>query len=227
MHIENNYFNDFDEISCYYGTEWRSLAETTKLLNDSISDFELYWNEMRTLGIKPDSMHCTIYAMEGLKAGFDTLFDSIEAEHKRIWKKREHAGWSIARILVKHFNWSAFVFISESSFEYKRVTENFSKGKFYYVWKQPFIPLKGIYNFETNKNKIDSLLKINEFGWGFSDQGYHTWITRFDTLKECIWTGAPSSTFDSYGVPLFKKTRFTEFFDYSSHIIAFPPKRTN
>ena len=225
--IENDYFNNFDDsISNYYGTEWRNLAETTKLLNDSISDFELYWNEMQKKGIKPDSMHCTIYAIEALKAGLDTTFDSIEVYHKRIWKEREHAGWSIAHILVKYFDWSAYVFISEGSDEYHRVRNNFKQGKFYYVWKQPSIPLKGFYNFDNDKIAIDSLLKLNEFGWGFSDQGYHTWLTRFETLKECIWTGPPSSKYDQYGVPLFKKTKFTEFFDYSSHIIVFPPKKT-
>ncbi|MBL56283.1 MAG: hypothetical protein CMP61_03755 [Flavobacteriales bacterium] len=226
--IENQYFNDFEHsVSNYYGTEWRGLAETTKLLNDSICDFELYWNEMTSKGIKPDSMHCTIYAIEALKTGMDTLFDSLEVYHKKIWKDREHAGWSIAHILVKYYNWKAYVFISESSNEFNRVKKNFNQGKFYYVWKQPSVDLTGYYNFDNDKDEIDSLLKENEFGWGFSDQGYHTWITRFDTLKECIWTGAPSSDYDQFGVPLFKKTPFTDYFDYSSHIIVFPPKKSN
>ena len=204
--IENNHFNKYaDSLSNYYGTEWRNKAETINYLNDSLNDFEVYWNEMKSKGIHPDSMHCTIYAVEALQAGMDSLFDSLEVHHKSIWKTREHAGWSIGHILVKEFGWKAYLFISKDSQEYKRCKNNFIKDSLYWVWKQPDIPLSGLFEFDTEKGKINSLLSQHEFGWGFSDQGYHTWITRFDTLKECIWIGAPSDKYDRSGAELFEK----------------------
>lgn len=61
----------------------------------------------------------------------------------------------------------------------------------------------------------------------FSDQGWHTWITRFNDLKECNWSGAPSQKFNiGNNSPLFLETKFTEYYDYNSHIIVFPPKKS-
>lgn len=224
--IENEYFSNYeDSISRYYGTEWMKSALTKWTVNDSVNDLWNYKNEVLKSGLKADSMHCTIYAIEALKAGSGTLFDSVEVYHKKIWKEREHAGWSIAHILTEHFGWKAYLFISESSNEYKRCIKNYNEKQLYWVWKQPDIKLEGLYNFDSDDLKMDSLLNQHEFGWGFSDQGYHTWITRFDTLKECNWLGTPSIKYDSTGTELFKKTKFTEYFDYTSHIVVFPPKK--
>lgn len=223
--IENEYFNHFqDSISRYYGTEWRASAFSEYQIDDSLSNFEIYTNQLKNIGIKADSMHCTIYAFEALSAGLDSNIKTLEKHHIKIWKDREHAGWSVARILVNEFNWKAYIFISENSNEYKRCVKNFKSDSLYWVWKQPDIPLSGFYNFDKDQNKIDTILLKNEFGWGFSDQGYHTWVTRFDTLKECNWSGTPGSKFDQHGIPLFKKTKFTSYTDYTSHIIVFPPK---
>ncbi|MBI34740.1 MAG: hypothetical protein CMP67_05175 [Flavobacteriales bacterium] len=223
--IENEYFNNYeDSVSKYYGTEWMFAASQNWYLNDSISNFQLYKNKLNDIGIKGDSMHCTIYAVEALKSGMDTNFQTLDKQHKKIWNNREYAGWSIGYLLVKKYGWKAYLIISEHSDEYKRCIKNFKKNKTYWVWKQPDIPIQKLFHFETDQKSIDSLLLENEFGWGFSDQGYHTWITRFDTLKECNWLGAPSSKYDSYGNSLFKKTKFNDYRDYSSHIIVFPQK---
>jgi len=224
--IENEYFNNFDDsISRYYGTLWAEFAAVDTPLNETKSILDKYKQDMQQKSIKPDSMHCTIYAIEALKAGLDTNFAELEKYHKQIWGNREHAGWSVGYILVKYFNWNAYLFISDYSNEYDRCVKNYKNSKKYYVWHQPDIPLSGIYDFDRDKSAIDSLLLQHEFGWGFSNQGIHTWITRFDTLKECIWTGSPAKKYNSmYNNYLFKKTKFTDFYDYASHVIIFPPK---
>lgn len=215
--IENEYFNNYNtSFSKYYGTVWYQNA-----LRDSLI-FKKYKSE---LNIKPDSMHCTIYAMKSLNAGLGKNNLEFKNRYKKIWEDREYAGWSVAYILTKYFNWNAYLIISKQSSEYEYCLKNYKKDKKYHVWKQPNIDIKKVFDFDKEKTKIDSLLKSNEYGWGFSNQGWHTWITRYDTLKECNWSGAPSKKYNiTNAKPLFLKTKFTNFSDYQSHIIAFPPK---
>lgn len=225
--IENEYFNSVENsYSKYYGTAWYETAAFMQIKNDTITIFEKYLEELSKLGKKPDSMHCTLYAVEALKAGLDSNFDKLQKIHKQIWGNREHAGWSIGYILVTEFDWSAYLILNDYYVNYDACVRNFKNQKKYNVWRQPDIPLVELYNMYDDADKIDSLLTQHEFGWGFSDQGWHTWITRFDTLKECRWEGVPSLKFSSgYGAPLFKSTRFLEFYDYASHVVIFPPKK--
>lgn len=224
--IENEYFNNYlDSVSRYYGTEWRNFAEYDQSLNDSLSTFDLYYSFVADKGYKADSMHCTIYAVEALKAGLDSTFDELNAYHRKIWKDREHAGWSIGYILTKYYGWKAYLFLSDDSYEYKRCKRYFKNNGTYYVWKQPDIPIEKVFDFDRDKDEIDSLLIQHEFGWGFSNQGLHTWITRFDMIKECNWGGSPSQKFDSYPTVLFVERKFIDYYDYYSHIIIFPPKK--
>jgi len=222
--IENNYFKDYEQgYSNYYGTVWRDLAEK-RMINDSLSYYDFYKTQLK---VKPDSLHCTLYAYEGLKAGFNSeRLDKITKLHKKIWRKREIAGWSIGYILVKHFNWKAYHIISENAEQFKYYNKIFLRSKTYPVWKQPAIPVEEQLIIEKDTEKITELLENNEFGWGFSDQGIHTWITRFAVLKECNWSGAPSSKVDIYKIkPLFINTPFLRYFDYNSHIVIYPPKQ--
>ncbi len=222
--IENEYFNNYEHgLSKYYGTEWKSSAINEFNYGDTISVFNKYKNELVNKNITPDSMHCTIYAIEALKAGMDSSFYKLDEFHRQIWNEREYAGWSVAHILTKHFNWKAYLILSKDSHEYEKCLNSYNTRKEYSVWKQPNIKIEQLLDFENEKTKIDSLLSLNEFGWGFSDQGWHTWITRFNVLKECNWIGVPSKNIDSN--ILFKSTKFTDYYDYGSHIVVFPPKK--
>lgn len=222
--IENEYFKSYyDSLgSKYYGTAWRENAENEFNQSDSIDNFSSYLLDCST---KPDSMHCTIYAVEALRFGLSGLFEKLELLHKALWGDREHAGWSIAYLLTKYYNWKAVIVVSKESPEYKSCIQNFKNNQKYHVWKQPNIPIETLFVIEDHAIAIDSLLNENEFGWGFSYQGYHTWITRFDVIKECNWLGAPSLKYSNgYNIPLFRKHKFTEYMDYASHVIVFPPK---
>jgi len=225
--IENEYFNNIETgCSKYFGTVWQEWAINNFAENDSLSEFEHYSQAITAKGETYDSMHCTIYAIKALQAGFGDTFKEIEAYHRQIWNDREYAGWSIGYILTKYYNWKAYLFISNISEEYTRCRKKFTADKTYYVWKQPDIPIEQIFDFDKEQDAIDSLLNLHEFGWGFSYQGIHTWITRFDTLKECNWMGVPCSKYSSPNEkPLFIATKFTEFLDYNSHVIIFPPKK--
>ncbi len=225
--IENEYFNNYPtSYSKYYGTVWKNGAIKEFNTGDSLSVFDKYLQEMAIKKQTPDSLHCTMYAIEALKAGLDIKFDTLDKYHQKIWKKREYAGWSVGYILTTYFNWKAYLILHKSSSEYKACMKNFKQDKKYHVWKQPNIPIQQVFDFEEDKLPIDSLLKLHEFGWGFSEQGWHTWITRFDTLKECNWAGAPSAKYVTEETkPLFIDTKLTEFTDYNSHIVVFPPKK--
>ncbi len=225
--IENEYFTNVKEsFSKYYGTVWQTNAKDRYRSGDTINEFERYKIQAQQNNIKVDSMHCTIYAIKGLEAGLGVeRFENLEKYHKKIWKNREHAGWSIAYILTSYFNWTAFLIISKDSEEYSFAINNFKKKRKYDVWKQPDIPIEKMYIIENDQKQIDSLLLQNEFGWGFSKQGWHTWITRFDIVKECNWEAAPSWEYQKeWEKPLFISTKFKEYKDYASHIIVFPPK---
>ena len=84
--------------------------------------------------------------------------------------------------------------------------------------------MEALYIRGENDSLITKLLAENEFGWGFSHQDIHTWITRFNELKECDWTGAPGKKYEVSGSPLFRSTPFLNFHDYASHVVIFPPK---
>lgn len=226
--IENEYFNNRKKtISQYYGTAWRGNAETNFENDNNKSVYDQYVSQLiKERQIKPDSMHCTIYAIKALQAGLGESFAKLENHHKIIWKNREYAGWSVAYILTKYFDWRAILILSKKSPEYTLCIKNFKRDKKYHVYKQPDIPIEKVLDFDDDKRQIDSLLSLQEFGWGFSHQGWHTWITRYNKLKECNWEGTPSTKYTSKNAkPLFIKTKFTEFYDYDSHVIVFPPKR--
>lgn len=222
--IENEYFNDFynGNVSQYYGTVWRIEAD----YNPYARIYENYKDEVLKKGEEPDSLHCTLYAYEGLKAGLDSADLAIlEQHHKRIWKEREIAGWSIGYILVRYFGWKAYLVLDTISHEYQHCVKSYQKEKTYPVWKQPNIPLENLYIKGKDDEAIKKLLEQHEFSWGFSDQGYHTWITRFDILKECNWNGSPANSSYSWGrdVPLFIDTPFLEYEDYQSHVLVVAP----
>ncbi|WP_298546345.1 hypothetical protein [uncultured Aquimarina sp.] len=225
--IENEHLIDFNTgASRYYGTIWRQQAEATKL-EIGISLYQSYLEEIQPYVKKPDSMHCTIYAYEGLKAGLNQIQQKrLEKIHKQIWKSREHAGWSIGYILVKYFDWKAYLIIHPDAKEYNHCLESYKKNKSYPVWKQPDIPLEAFYIIGSDDEVVNDLLVANEFGWGFSEQGIHTWLTRYKELKECNWLGAPSKKYQEYDSdkPLFISTKFEDYKDYDSHVMIFPPK---
>jgi len=220
--IENEHLIDFNTgTSNYYGTLWREYAEST-LLETGITQYQSYLNEIDN---KPDSLHCTIYAYEGLKAGLnEEQLDKLEKIHKKIWKTRERAGWSVGYILVKYFGWKAYLIIDPSSKEYDHCLRSYKKSKSYPVWKQPNILLEAFYVIGKHDASINELLAQQEFGWGFSEQGIHTWVTRYQELKECNWFGAPSIKYQQSpsNKPMFISTKFKDYVDYNSHVIVFP-----
>ena len=118
--------------------------------------------------------------------------------------------------------------MNSQSKEYERCKKYWKNNGSYYVWKQPEIKINGLFELDDDSARLeaDSLLLDNEFGWGFSEQGWHTWFTRFDTLKECYWNGGPADVFSLGGKRnLFGKTKFLDYYDYKSHVICFPPRK--
>jgi len=224
--IENEYFrNTKNSVSKYYGTVWREQAEH-KIIENNLSQYQDYLNALQE---KPDSLHCTLYAYEGLKAGLTKeQLEELENKHRAIWKSREIAGWSIGYILVKDYDWQAYLILNKQSNEYNHCLKSYKKDKSYPVWKQPNIPLEEVYIIGEQDSLVHNLLNQHEFGWGFSEQGIHTWITRFDELKECNWLGSPSVKYQSseFEKPLFISTSFKDYFDYNSHVVIFPRKKT-
>ncbi|MFK7757667.1 MAG: hypothetical protein AB8B53_12125 [Flavobacteriales bacterium] len=222
--IENTHFNAYETgTSPYYGTSWRSFADSLMFSNET----SLYENYLDSLYCYPDSMHCTLYAVKALQKGMDSLWPLLETHHKRIYKEHEHAGWSIAHILVKEFGWKAYYISHPYAGEFKHCNAAYETKKEYPVWNQPDIPLEDRYIIGEHDSLLTILLSNNEFGWGFSRQGYHTWVTRFTELKECIWHGAPAKRYEMMGLPLFRSTPFLRYIDYQSHVVCFPPKKAN
>ncbi|MEN8121227.1 MAG: hypothetical protein ABFS35_12810 [Bacteroidota bacterium] len=224
--IENEYFSNYHKgISKYYGSVWAGSAY--KEVEDGMGTWEWdnYKKELDSLNIKPEMFHCMVYTMKALKAGMGENFPKLQNFHREIYNKTNYAGWSMAHILTKHFGWKAYLFIRSYSEEYNRCIKNFNNSKTYDVWRQPDIKLESIFILEQNDDKINELLDQHEFGWGFSYQGIHNWITRFDILKECMWDGAPCAKYNAnHSQYLFRETKFTDFKDYDSHVIVFPPK---
>lgn len=229
-HIENDYYNRYREgVSKYYGTDWYESQIMNDEFDSTLNVWQDYLSDMKNRNLKPDSFHCTIYAIKALQAGFGDNFDDLEKLHKKHYGNHEHAGWSIAYLLVKYYNWKAYLIINDISNEFERCTRNFKTQKKYYVWRQPDIPLTDMFDTWKDKEEILRLVNQHEFGWGFSNQGIHTWITRYDRVKECRWEGAPGRKYDHCNgcLYLFREHYFMDYTDYFSHIVVFPPKKNN
>ena len=222
--IENTYFRNYESgLSRWYGTVWREYAEAN---TGSLDKTSLYYQFVDEIGHKGDSMHCTIYAVEALKAGMGIDFEKLQQSHRRVWKKREHAGWSIGYLLVKEWGWKAYLILDRYSEEFEHCLKAYRRKRAYPVWRQPDIPLEKVFIRGEDNQAIQQLLNHHEFGWGFSHQGIHTWITRFDKLKECNWLGAPGKKYETWPKLLFITTPFLQYYDYDSHIVIFPPRKT-
>jgi len=224
--IENDYFSNYHKgISKYYGSVWAGSAYAEFGEGAGGWEWDYYKKELDSLKIKPEMFHCMVYTMKALKSGLGENYEDLQKYHRQIYNKTYYAGWSMAHILTKHFGWKAYLFISPYSQEYKRCIKSFNENKSYFVWKQPDIKLENMFIMEQDNDKINKLLSQHEFGWGFSYQGIHNWITRFTVLKECMWDGAPCAKYNTENNQyLFRATEFTEFTDYYSHVIVFPPK---
>lgn len=222
--VENEYFNAYNNgsTSRYFGSQWKPQQQKREI-DSTRSNWKVYLDKLKKLKKTPEMMHCTLYGMKALKAGLGTNLKRLDSLHLKHYKNRDYAGWSVGYILVKYFNWKAYVIVQENSEEYKRCLNYYKKKKEYYVWKQPNIPIENLFIIDKDDDEITQLLKQNEFGWGFSFQGWHTWITRFNTLKECNWMGSPDANIQP-GMFLFEDTPFLEYFDYQSHVVVFPPK---
>ncbi|OQX98442.1 MAG: hypothetical protein B6I20_11045 [Bacteroidetes bacterium 4572_117] len=225
--IENEYFSNYHTgISKYYGSAWSGSAYFQPEDGEGTWEWDSYKKEMDSLNIKPEMFHCMVYTMKALKAGMGENYKKLQEYHRKIYKKTNYAGWSMAYILTTHFNWKAYLFLNPYSQEYTRCVKNFKKNKTYYVWNQPDINIEAMFILEKDSTEINKLLSQHEFGWGFSYQGVHNWITRFTVLKECMWDGAPCLRYNhNQNQYLFRATKFTDFKDYDSHVIVFPPKK--
>ena len=223
--MENRYFNTYEKgTSSYFGTVWASHAEASHTRDGSLSTFDIYQNSLPDSAC-PTPLHCTIYANIALQAGLGDQWKKLSDLHEKQWGNREYAGWSVAWLLCKHFGWKAYLIIEEGSPEYEVCKRAFRRNKIYPVYRQPAIPLEASLEPGRDDEQIQQLLEVNEFGWGFSYQGWHTWITRFTDLKECYWGGAPSRDLVQPGdAPLFLETPFLAYRDYASHVICFPPR---
>ena len=104
--IENKYFNNYHKGgSKHYGTAW---YESMLMDTDSTGQptkWNKYLKEMHARNTKPDSFHCTIYGIKALQAGFGDEFDRLQQLHKKHYGNHEHAGWSIAYLLTRYYNW--------------------------------------------------------------------------------------------------------------------------
>lgn len=223
--IENSYFYAYENgQSVYYGTVWADQAAASYAQKGRISIFEAYQNSLPDSAC-PTPLHCTLYANIALQAGLGDLWKKLSDLHEQKWGNREYAGWSVTWLLCKHFGWKAYLIIDENSPEYAQCNNAFLQNKSYPVYRQPDIPLEDWLERGKDDAEIQQLLEANEFGWGFSYQGWHTWITRFTDLKECFWGGAPSRDLAQPGdVLLFLETPFLAYRDYASHVVCFPPK---
>ena len=224
--MENEYFHHFQtDQSRYYGTMWALDAMRIYAPGDSCSTYERYLQRCEEAGIIPDSLHCTHYAIAVLKAGMGEKFETLVRSHRRIWGDREYAGWSVGYLLVKEFAWEAWLIIEPHAEEYTHCLRSWRRNQSYPVWKQPDIPLQGILIRGEQDSLVLDLLRQNQFAWGFSYQGIHTWFTRFTRLKECNWSGAPASRYATDEKRLFITTEFMSYHDYASHVVIFPPKK--
>ena len=198
---ETEYFDNYrDGVSASFGRVWADQAMLDSVPGEGGSTFDTYKAELVSLGKERDSLDCTLYAQELLRVGMGPeQYEKLDSLHREIWGDREYAGWSVGYLLTQHFDWKAYLILDPVSVEYKKCTRQFGKDRKYPVWKQPNIPLEAMYVIGESDSLIEALLQGQEFGWGFSEQGIHTWVMHYSELKECNWAGAPGWKYDIPG----------------------------
>jgi hypothetical protein len=212
-----------NNVSRLVGNVWLSSVKKS-----NIAVYNDYIKELKKDSLKPKVMHCTIYAEACLKAGFSSSdFKKLKMYHKEIWDNKGFAGWSVAHLLTEKFGWKAYAFIRKGAKDYNHYLHFFKNKKEYPVWKQPNIKIEKFFILGKDDLEIKNLLSKFEFGWGFSKDGIHTWITNYTDLKECHWDGPPAKKYNpnNYLPFLYETTPFLEFYDYNIHLLVFPPKR--
>lgn len=234
--LERSYALSYKVGVCpYYGRWWANhYARKQTLPGSEETVWQRYVAELARHRQRPQRLDCTLYAQEILKAGMDrTDYDKLLRGHRRIWKARGFAGWSVGYLLTEEMGWKAYAIISPSASYYHYYMKHFRNDKVYPVWKQPSIRIEEHYVLGKHDRQIEALLKRGRFGWGFSDGGIHTWITSGVDLKECHWDSGPSLRFEIPRThvldaslkrePFFETTRLIKFTDYGAHLVVFPP----
>jgi len=213
----------FRNVSRLVGRVWLDFSKEISMSERTV--YVDYKSELEKDSLKMRRMDCTIYAEDCLKAGFDEDgFRRLKKLHNEIYRGKGFAGWSISYLLTEFFGWKAYAFIKPGAKDYQHYLNHFKNDKEYPVWRQPDTKIEEYYFLGEDNDNIEQLLSENEFGWGFSEDGIHTWITNFEDLKECHWDGPPAEKYNpdkSYPL-LFETTRFIEFEDYDVHLVVFP-----
>jgi len=239
--FDRAYRADYERGVCrYYGRKWASTyARRQRWAGGEQTVWQRYVSELRKRGVKPRRIDCTLYAQAILEAGMTSQsYRQLWRGHRAIWKAKGFAGWSVAHLLTRQHGWRAYAFIRRGAPHYHYYMHHFIKRREYPVWKQPNIKLERHFILGKDDRAVEALLERHRFGWGFSDGGIHTWVTRGRDLKECHYDSGPSRRYEIpshhplYRVglqnqrePLFKTTRFVAFKDYRVHLVVFPPAR--
>jgi hypothetical protein len=225
--IADCYVSNYDEGLCpYYGRLWKAGFASTRVYGDTrMTVWEHYRLALKTAGLVPKQLDCTLYAQEILKAGMSRRdYSRLWAEHRKIWGDRGFAGWSVGYLLVEKLGWHAYAIVDPDAPDYALYIRSFKSKMVYPVWRQPAIPIEGYFVSGRDDASIEALLRRHAFGWGFSEGGIHTWITEGVELKECHFDSGPTRQYDA-DLPyrLLETTRFTAFKDYHVHLVVFPP----
>jgi len=215
----------FWNVSRLVGRVWLDYSEEISMSEKTI--YEEYLNELEKDSLQMRRMDCTIYAEDCLKAGFgEDDFRRLKNLHNEIYPGKGFAGWSVSYLLTGNFGWKSYAFIKPGAKDYHHYLNHFKNNKEYPVRRQPDTKIEKFYFLGEDNEEIEQLLSENEFGWGFSEDGIHTWITNYTDLKECHWDGPPAEKYDpDNSFPLLlETTRFIEFYDYGVHLVVFPRK---
>lgn len=223
IEMNEEYANDYiSSISRFYGSVWRKHASGISVGDSTVWD--RYTARLANQNRKPKKMDCTIYCVECLKAGVNqTSWRRMLDIHQQYWPNKGFAGWSAGYILTHYFGWDAILVMWENAPEKNYYLNHYRAHGEFPVYRQPDIPIDSVFIMPRDNQKITEYLRKRPFGWGFSNQGIHTWITNFNTLRECRWEGAPCGAWDAYGIPLFRDHPFLHYYDYPVHVVIFPP----
>jgi len=227
LSLEQEYFSNYDlGTNRFAGRLWLDYSKRETQKNNRKTLYEKYLEELSEKSLELYELDCTTYAEECLKEGLESInYKKLKQFHNEIWPGLGLAGWSTAYILTEKFNWKAYLFISSNAKDKDYYITNFNTKQKFPVYNQPDIKLENYFIKPQQDKDIKELLNKQEFGWGFSEQGIHTWITNYNNLKECHWDGAPSKKYNYKNFPLlFETTKFNEFTDYNIHLIVFPPE---
>jgi len=224
--IIDEYWDDYNnQVSRYVGKVWFEEISKQQYLGN-VSWHDDYIEELVHCNLQNMVIDDMSYCILLLKTGMGQQdFANFVEYYYAFSSSDSFTVYDVGYLLVNRFGWKAYAFISPEAKDFSYYLNSFKYKKEYPIQNQPSIKIEKYYTLGEDDNEIEIFLSNYDFGFGFSENGIHNWITNYNDLLECHSNGSPSKKYHlEITLPnLFETTPLIEYDDHDVHILFIPP----